>query len=190
MKKLSLLAVITLLSLAFVQCGPDQDPFLIKNGAVGPLTKDMMIRQVDSVFEGDSLVLSTPVGNTLGTQGEVEIYEQGGAKLLLVSPEDPNDPYSKISYIHVYDARYRTEKGLTINSTFADIKQNYEIKSIENAINSVVIFLKDSEVYLTIDKKELPEDIRYNYTSKIEATQIPDEAGFKYFMIGWDHTEE
>lgn len=103
MKKISLLAVVVVLSALFVQCGPDKDPFLITNGSVGPLTKDMMIRQVDSVFEGDSLVLSTPVGNTLGTQGEVEIYEKGGDKLLLVSPEDPNDPYSKISYVQIFD---------------------------------------------------------------------------------------
>lgn len=190
MKKTSLLPLLALITILFYQCGPDTDPFLISDGAVGPLTKDLMIRQVDSVFEGDSLVLSTPLGNTLGTQGEVEIYEKGGIKLLLVSPEDPNDPYSMISYVQVFDPRYRTDKGLTISSTFKDIKDNYQIKSIENAINSVVIFLQDSDVYLTIDKQELPEDIRYNYTARIEATQIPDDATFKYFMIGWDHSAE
>jgi hypothetical protein len=42
---------------------------------------------------------------------------------------------------------------------------------------------------LTIDKKELPEELRYNPSLKIDPSQIPDEATFKYFMIGWDAEE-
>ena len=52
-----------------------------------------------------------------------------------------------------------------------------------------MVFLKGTDLFLTIDKKELPEEVRYNFTQKIEATQIPDTAKFKYFMIGWDSGE-
>ena len=109
---------------------------------------------------------------------------------MLVSPEDDRDPNARITNIQVFDSRYLTDKGLSTASTFADVKANYTIASIENAINSVVVFLADSDIYLTIDKKELPEDLRYNYNARIEATQIPDEATIKYFMIGWDHSED
>ena len=70
------------------------------------------------------------------------------------------------------------------------MKKSYEISGVQNAINSVVVFLKNSDIYLTIDKKQLPENIRYNYNAKIEETQIPEEASFKYFMINWDHPED
>jgi len=54
----------------------------------------------------------------------------------------------------------------------------------------VVVFLENSDVFLTIDKKQLSENLRYNPSLEIEASQIPDDAKFKYFMIGWDDESE
>jgi len=188
MKKTLIVAILT--GIIVSQCGKKEDPFSIQKGMVGNLTQRVEMRQIDSLFSKDSIVKLNPIENALGTQGEVEIYEKGGAKLLLVSPADEKDPKSKITNIQIFDPRYHTEKGLTINSTFADVKAQYEIANVENAINAVVVFLKDSDIYLTIDKKQLPENIRYNYSAKVEASQIPDEATFKYFMIGWDTVKE
>ena len=47
-------------------------------------------------------------------------------------------------------------------------------------------YLKDSDVFITIDKKQLPENLRYNPNLTIEASQIPQGATFKYFMIAWE----
>ncbi|NND64194.1 MAG: hypothetical protein HKN48_13475 [Flavobacteriaceae bacterium] len=179
----------SLLSILFVQCTEDKDPFLISKGAIGSLTKEIQMKQVDSIFAQDSIVKLSPVENALGTQGEVEVYEKGGEKLLLLSPNDDSDPNSVITNIQVFDPRFKTEKGLNVNSTFGDIKANYEVVNVETTINAVVVFLKDSEIYVTIDKKELPENLRYNMSAEIEVTQIPDTAKFKYFMIGWDMDE-
>ena len=184
MKKTLLLGALA--TLLFAQCTEEKDPFLIKNGELGHLTKKMHMKQVDSIFSMDSIVSLSSIENTLGTQGEVEVYEKGGKKLLLLSPDDESDPNSVITNIQVFDERFKTEKGLHLNSTFADVKANYEVVGIQNAINSVVVFLKDSDVYLTIDKKDLPASLRYNNNIKVEVTQIPDAAKFKYFMIGWD----
>jgi hypothetical protein len=41
-------------------------------------------------------------------------------------------------------------------------------------------------VYVTIDKKELPAELRYDTQARIQASQIPDDAKIKYFMIDWD----
>ncbi len=174
------------LGLLLTQCAEKSDPFAISPGSIGPLTKDIQMKQLDSIFAQDSLVKLYPDEEELSTKGEVEIYDKSGNKLLLISPEDETDPSSKITNIQVFDSRYKTDKGLGPISTFGDVKKNYEIAAIQNAINAVVVLLKDSEIYITIDKKQLPENIRYNYSAKIEATQIPDEATFKYFMIGWD----
>ena len=166
MKKTIILGAVTAV-LTFVQCGEDGNPYLIENGRMGSITRDTQMKQIDSIFANDSIVKLNPIPNALGTQGEVEIYEKNGNKLLLISPEDESDPDSEISNIQVFDERYETVSGLNVNSTFADIKANYEIEAIENAINSVVIFLKNSEVYITIDKKQLPESIRYNFNAKV-----------------------
>lgn len=176
----------TIATVLFIQCEEDTNLFLIGNGTIGNLTKEIQMRQVDSIFAGDSIVKLNPNRGALGTQGNVEIYEKGGQKLMLLSPENENDPNSVITNIQIFDERYTTDKGLSIKSTFGDLKANYEVIAVENAINSVVIFLKDSDVFITINKKQLPENIRYNISGRIEATQIPDEATFKYFMVGWD----
>ncbi|MGB0788163.1 MAG: hypothetical protein ACPG7E_04475 [Marinirhabdus sp.] len=180
------IAIALLTTLLFVQCGKEENPFGIKNGSIGNLTKTTQMRQVDSIFANDSIVKLNPIDNALGTQGEVEVYDNEGNKLLLLSPENESDPSATITNIQVFDTRYLTEKGLNSGSTFGELKAGYEIESVENAINAVVVFLKNTDVYVTIDKEELPENIRYNYSSKIEAAQIPDTATFKYFMIGWD----
>lgn len=184
MKKTILLGILA--ALLFSQCAKEKDPFLIGDGEIGPLTRTMKMMEVDSIFGNDSIVKLNTIQNSIGTQGEVEVYEKGGKKLLLLSPNSDTDPNSVITNIQVFDDRYKTDKGLNINSTFADVKANYEVEGIQNAINAVVVFLKDTDVYITIDKKELPASLRYNYSAKVEVTQIPDAAKFKYLMIGWD----
>ena len=188
MKKTLLLGIIS--TLLFIQCTEEKDPYLIQNGQIGHLTKQIQMKQVDSIFALDSIVPLSTIENTLGTQGEVEVFEKGGKKLLLLSPQNESDPNSVITNIQIFDERFKTDKGLNLNSTFADVKENYEVIGIQNAINSVVVFLKDSDIYITIDKKELPANLRYNYSAKVEVTQIPDAAKFKYFMLGWDVEDE
>lgn len=179
-----------LAAIFFVQCGKDSEPFTIDNGSVGKLNSEIKMKQLDSVFAKDSIVRISSSPNALETQGEVEIYEKGGKKLLLLSPNDENDSNSTIGNIQIFDARYKTEKGLNSESVFKDVKENYTIENIQTTINSIVVFLKDTDVYLTIDKKSLPEELRYNMDAKIEADQIPDTASFKYFMVGWEQVKE
>ena len=175
-----------LIGLFFTQCKKETDSFLITNERVGKLTKEAKMEQLDSIFALDSIVKLNPIKNTIGTQGEVEIYDKNGNKLMLVSPQDEYSPKSKITNIQVFDKRFKTEKGLTPKSTFKDIKNNYEIETIETTINSVVVFLKNTDIFITIDKKQLPEDLQYKSDITVEASQIPDNATFKYFMIGWE----
>ncbi len=188
MKKILLMAVAAVILLT--QCGKETDPFLISKGSIGSINQKTQMRQLDSIFANDSIVKLSQIKDAPETQGEVEVYEKGGKKLMLLSPEDETDPNSVISNIQIFDDRYITDKKLGKGSTFGDLKTNYEIVAIENAINSVVIFVKDSDFFITIDKKLLPESIRYNFNAKIEATQIPDDATFKYFMVGWDAEDE
>ena len=190
MRKIAMIAGVALSVLVFVQCETKQDPFSVTENNVGLLTKEVQIRQIDSIFKMDSIVKLSSIENALGTQGEVEVYEKGGKKLFLVSPHSETDPNSTIENIQLFDARYKTEKGISVNSTFKDIKDNYTIENIQTTFNSVVVFLKDSNVFITIDKKQLSENARYDPSLKIEASHIPDAATFKYMMIGWDKEEE
>ncbi len=183
-KKIIVLSALSML--LFVQCAEEKDPFLISNNAVGNLSLGMKIKQVDSIFAMDSIVRLSPRQDELSTIGEVEIYEKGGKKLLLISPKDSYNPNALIANFQFFDSRYKTDKGLNIGSTFKDIKDNYKIANIETTISTVVVFLENNDVFINIDKKELPENLRYNPNFVIEAVNIPDEAKIKYFMLSWD----
>jgi len=150
-----------------------------KNG-VGPINSATKLYELSVLFPKDSLSASEMKGDSL--IGDIEIFQPGGQLKLIVSSNDSNDPASAIAYIRVIDAKFKTKNNLGPESTFGEIKNIHKIQSIDNAINSVVVSFKDTQWYITIDKKELPENIRYDYATKIEMSQIPNEAKVKYFI--------
>jgi len=176
---------IVFVSFLFIKCKEEKNQFLISNDSVGLLTRGMTIKKIDSVFVRDSIVKLYTQNNELPTQGEVEIFEKNGTKLLSISPITNNDPDALISNFQFFDHRYKTDKGLNLSSTFKDIKTNYKISNIETTISTVVLFLEDSDLFINIDKKELPENLRYNPNLEIDITNIPDDAKIKYFMLSW-----
>jgi len=182
LKKIIAIVSVTLL---FIQCKEEINPFLISNDSVGALTRGMTIKEIDSIFAQDSIVKLYAQNEELPTQGEVEVYEKNGTKLVSISPVTNNDPDALISNFQFFDPRYKTDKGLNLSSTFKDIKANYKILNIETTISTVVIFLEDNDLFINIDKNELPENFRYNPNLVIDITNIPDEAKIKYFMLSW-----
>ena len=182
LKKIIAIVSVTLL---FIQCKEEINPFLISNDSVGALTRGMTIKEIDSIFAQDSIVKLYAQNEELPTQGEVEIYEKNGTKLVSISPVTNNDPDALISNFQFFDPRYKTDKGLNLSSTFKDIKANYKISNIETTISTVVIFLENNDLFINIDKNELPENFRYNPNLVIDVTNIPDEAKIKYFMLSW-----
>ena len=178
--------IIALCTFLLIQCTNNNNTHIISNGSIGSLTSKTPLNQIEGIFNNDSIVSVTTADKELDLLGDVEVYSKKGEKLLLLSPNNQNSGDATINTIRVYDSRYKTNKGLSVESTFKDLKKNYEISGIQTSIDAVVIFLKDSDVFVTIDKKELPENLRYNTNLTIEASQIPKEATFKYFMIAWE----
>lgn len=184
MKK-SLLALLIISSFA-VSCQKEQDPYLISANRIGHLTKEVQIRQLDSVFAKDSVVNQLQEGELYKNSNEIEIYDKQGRKMLLLEPVQAFDSTSTIGFIRVMDPRFKTAKGLNTESTFKDIVKNYNISRIENTLSAAVVFIDDLNIYVTIDKKQLPAELRYDTRARIQASQIPDDARIKYFMIDWD----
>ncbi len=173
-------------SFIFIACSKEKDPFLITSTQVGHLTKETKIKQLDSIFEQDSIVKTSADNNFLSDDDQIEIYEKGGAKLLLLSPKSNNNPEATISNVQIFDERYKTDKGLHLKSTFKDLKDNYTITSILNTMRSLVISVEETDLFITIDKENLPEEIRNQFGAKVEAKDIPDNATFKFLMVGWE----
>lgn len=176
MKKLGLALGICLL---IIGCGEKDTTFLITEKSVGPLLSETTVANLNQVFAQDSISKDTASSDP----GKIKIYQKNGKHLLTLTSSSDSIP--TIENIRIFDNRYKTDKGIGLNSTFQDIQENYSIKKIVTTINSIVIFPKESNLYFTIDKEELPSNLRYT-TSKVEAVQIPPTAKIKYLMLGWE----
>ena len=177
--------MVLLLFNGFPSCKEERDPyFMISSDQAGLLYRNSSIEEAEKLYQTDSLVrdslqLSVGVGNS-----KLKVYERGGKHLLTLTPG--NDSIKQIEHVLIADPRFTTIEGIGLQSTFADIKQQYEIDKIVTSLNNIVILLKDSDIYFTIDKQELPAHLRYTKTRSIELVEIPDQARLKYFMLGWD----
>ena len=174
------------LTLVIVSCKKEQDPFLISKQNIGLLTDSTQVNALELVFPNDSIVKSTNNNSFSSTSGEIEIFEKGGKKLLILEPSQALDSTAVIKSIQITDSRYKTSKGISTLSTFKDIDENYKISRITNLINSVVVFVDEINASFTIDKKELPGELRFDMNLTIEKIQIPGKAKIKYFFVYWD----
>jgi len=176
-----------LLAILFmVQCSEEKDTtFLISNTKVGKLDKISLVRDLEVIYDQDSVVKDTmKLALGFGARN-INIFEKGGSHLLTLTPNADSIP--KVQNVRINDPRFKTDRGIGLNSTFKDIKEKYTIQKIVTSINNIVIFVKDSDVYFTIDKSELPASLRYVSSPNIDAVQVPDQAKIKYLMVGWEH---
>lgn len=177
---------VVILLLFITGCKKEPNPFLIGKQNIGLLTDSTQVKDLALVFPNDSIVKFTTDEEFMGDKNDIEIFEKGGKKLLTLEPSIAQDSTSVIKSVQIMDSRYKTDKNISTLSTFKDINDNYKISKITNLINSVVVFVDEINASFTIDKKELPSDLRFDMSLTIEKIQIPDKAKIKYFFVYWN----
>lgn len=166
-------------------CNQEQDPFKITNHSIGLLSDSTQVKDLKIIFSNDSL--ANYEGNAFtGLVNDIEVYGTDGKKLMTLSPRKHSDSTSFIQSVRVFDPRYKTDKNISVESTFKDIANNYKISRIDNLINTIVVSVNELNASFTIDKKELPANMRFDRTLNIEPTHIPDQAKIKYFFLNWN----
>lgn len=150
------------------------------------LTDSTKVNALKVVFEKDSLSKYIGGDEFTGSTNTISVFEKGTGKLLLeLDPNYSLDTLSTIRTVRVMDARFKNKDGLNTESTFGDINSKYTISSIQNTLRSLIISVDELNVYFTLSKTELPEEMRYNMTQKIDAISIPETAKIKDFYIQW-----
>jgi hypothetical protein len=179
--------IMLLCAVIFIGCTKDSspNPFLIKKNNIGLLTDSTTVKDLDAIFANDSVVRYVAGDEFAGSINVIEIFEKGGKKLLDVSPREPLDSTSVISSVRIIDSRYKTEKDISVLSTFGEIQNAYKISKIDNLINAIVVSVNELNASFTIDKKELPASLRFDMSLSIDPIQIPEKAKIKYFMLHW-----
>lgn len=174
-----------LIFLITISCEKEQDPFLISKQSIGFLTDSTQVKDLDLVFMNDSISKYIGGDEFTGNINDIEVFEKGGNLLLTLTPSEALDTTSTIKTIRVVDARYKTKLGLSTKSTFKDIVDNYKISSIQNTLRNLIVSVDGINAFFTIDKNELPAEMRYDMNLKIDAIQIPDIAKINNFYLQW-----
>ena len=180
------LIYIALVSLLLTSCGKSQDPFLIQKQNIGNLTDSTQVKDLKMVFEKDSIANYSGTDEFTVNIKDINIFDKDGKPLLSISPERRADSTATITSVRILDPRYKTEKGISTTSTFKDIEKAYTISKIDNLISFITVDVKEINASFTIDKKELPSNLRFDRSISIEASQIPDNAKVKYFFVHWN----
>ena len=174
-----------LLAVLVTSCNKAADPYLVQNQNIGLLTDSTQVKDLKTIFINDSVISQIAGDEFTGALNTIEIYEKGGKHLLSITPKQALDSTATISSIKIKDSRFKTDKGITSNSTFGDIKAKYTITSIQNSFKSASVFVKESDAFFLIDKNELPSEFRFDMNKKIEEANIPETAKIKHFILGW-----
>jgi|TARA_B110000977_G_C11084730_1_gene494238 hypothetical protein len=171
------------IGLTIIGCTSQNDPFSISEGRVGKFHKTDAIKDLYTIYANDSIV-GDSIAISSGLIGSrISIFEKGGAPLLYLNPIQ--DSISVIGSVRVLDKRFKTDKGIGLESNFKAVSKTYTIDKIQTTFSSVIVSFKGLEVYVTIDRRELPEDLRYGPIETLDAIQIPEEAPIKNLMISW-----
>ncbi len=177
----ALILSITLLT----SCNKEQNPFQISTNNIGNLNDSTQVKDLKMVFANDSIVSSASDDEFSGSTNDIYVYEKGGKQLLVLSPSQASDSTATIKTVRIIDERYKTPKGLQTNSTFKSIRDSYTISSIQNTLIDIIVSVDDINAYFTIDKKDLPAEMRFDMNLEIEAIHIPEDAKIKNFFIQW-----
>ncbi|MHB1108580.1 MAG: hypothetical protein ACYCZ2_19660 [Lutibacter sp.] len=177
---------VLIVSFLFIQCAKKNN-FLIEKGQVGSLTEKTTINDLSSIFAKDSIVAILYEDKEIDKRlfsvenDEYLIFSKRGKLLLEIVPTDLNDKSSGIKSVQIFDNNYKTSKGISLQSTFKDIKDHYQVNKVETTLTSATLFIDELNATISIDKK----DMGMNSFSRAEVTldQIPDLAKIKYFTI-------
>ncbi len=179
------MAVLIPMFLLGLQCRQETDTeFLVNKEQVGKLFRSSTVRDLDSIFSGDSLVTDSIKTRLGSSPGRIKVFEKGGKQLLTLTPSA--DSLRRIESIRILDPRFTTAEGVGLGSTFGEIRKHYPIRKIVTSLNNVVVFIKGQDYYFTISRDQLPASLRYSTELNVEEVQIPDQAKIKYLMVGWE----
>ena len=177
--------IIGLLAGLLMGCESKTNPFAITKHSIGLLTDSTKINQLKVVFINDSISKYIGGDEFTGSTNTISIYEKGTGKLLLeLDPNYALDTLSTIRTVRIMDERFKNKDGLNKLSTFGDLNK-YPISGIQNTLRSLIISVDEINAYFTLNKSELPEEMRYNMNQKVEAISIPETAKIKDFYIQW-----
>lgn len=190
MKYVSLLIMLLVLT----SCEKDNKYIIAKN-QLGNLNNSTKIHQIESLLQSDSVVKVSPKnaygGAISSAVGEVKVFNASAPveQILSIKPHGALDSLSHIKSIRILSDRYKTKNGITIGSSFAEVKKHHNIDDIQSSLKSIIISLEDLNAFVSFDRKVLPGEVRFDLEADIKSTMIPNDAKINRFWLNFEAEE-
>jgi hypothetical protein len=184
LNKNSLFTALLILTIVFTSCTDDKK-FAISKENVGKVNANTTVTDLYKIFEKDSIIKNLSEGslgsNFFQDNDEYLIYEKGGKHLLTIVPKEQLDSASTIKNIEIFDNRFKTESGISLASTFAEIRANIKVDKIESSLKSATLFINELNATFVIANEEM--GLKDFSNQKVVEEQIPDLAKMKSFVV-------
>jgi len=172
--------ILLVVSLFFIQCNKEKE-FKITRDQVGTITKNTTKKAIIELFKNDSLIMFPKDEKMVN---EYIVYQNGGKHLLSIFPKMTADSVHMIERIHIYSPSYKTEKGISVASTYRDVAASYTFDKIDPTFTSAIIYLDEINGTIVLEKSDL--GLAEDDLNKIQKEQIPDHARIKYITVWFD----
>lgn len=163
---------------------------LIARNQLGVLNNSTKIFEIESLLKSDSIVKNNAKdaygGMINSTIGEVNVFSTTGEELLTIKPHGALDSLAHIKNIRVLNNRYKTKNGITIGSSFAEVKKHHDVSNIQSSPRSIIITLEDLNAFVSFDRKVLSGDVRFDMDTDIKPTMIPEDAKVNRFWLNFE----
>ena len=143
------------------------------------------MKDLIQIFKNDSVRNDISGDSFTGKFNDITILDKEGNELLEITPREDLDYTSTAKLIKIIDPKYKTKKGIGSSSTFKEVRDNYNISNIQNSLRNIIISINSANLYFTINKNQLPSNLRYNSSIEIDKAQIPDNAKINDLYLEW-----
>ncbi len=178
------ISILVILTLAILSCTQKNTDFLISKKQVGKITDSTKVKDLKALFKNDSLIKNTEGQSAFEAYDEYTLYDKKTKKpVLIIVPTKPNDDNSLIKTVEIINDKFKTDKGISINSNFKDFKQSHKVGKVDESFKYLVVYIDDLNATVDIKKSELPLEAQNNPSIKVDATIIPENAKIKHFIV-------
>lgn len=185
MKYINVLVLLLILS----SCAKDNSTLIARN-QLGYITQRTKFSDIEQILKRDSVVIenaTNPYGaNISSTVKSIRVYDTSGQQTLLIKPAAGMDSLSAIKSIRVLTDKYKTKDGISLGSSYAEIKKHHDISNIQSSLKSVILTLKDINAFVSFDREVLPGDVRFDLDADIKKTMISDNAEINRFWLNFE----
>lgn len=163
------------------------DSFLITPTHVGLFNKGMTIQEAMSLFPKQQVVQKRGYGEFEDDiYYDYQFYDPQNNHLLTLTPTMSMDMKQKINRVLIIDSRFRTNKKISLKSTYADLKKQYEVINYSPDMDHIVLTVDELNAWLSISKDYLEKGWWNEKEKKINPDKIPADAKFDSFVIWWN----